>query len=301
MPRVTTYLNKSQLTSILTSTDLAQPRTLQISVAMNTLDDAQSTSITQSKNSINFVVTPAALKILTTSVPAAVVQAPYSVALRCPRWRRAIYLEGGFWPATQRSELGGFLGSDFWHSNANGTVLLFGPGGRAHLRPPSALFTLALLRYLQPRSANSNRPRPQPRPTHRLCIGIVHSSGTTTILHRYVYAHPDWFDNQCPSRRRFPGRAEWRELWRHYPACRRCDVHWQFCASRPVAATAGLSFERPRRIPVCLPPARGLHRPMLTSCRKLSAPNSAPAIAARFGANHFRFVADRSDDNIFYS
>src|ERR1700683_1169899 len=80
-PRVTTYLNSGQLASVLTSADLAQPRTLQISVAINSFDGAQSTSITQSKNAINFVVTPAALKILTTSVPAALVKAPYSVAL----------------------------------------------------------------------------------------------------------------------------------------------------------------------------------------------------------------------------
>ena len=80
-PRVTTYLNNGQLASVLTSVDLAQPGTLQISVARNTLDGAPLTSIAQPRNSMNFVVTPAALRILTTSVPAALVKAPYSVAL----------------------------------------------------------------------------------------------------------------------------------------------------------------------------------------------------------------------------
>jgi hypothetical protein len=80
-PRVTTILNNGQLASVLTSADLAQPRTLQISVAMNSANGGQSRSIIESKNAVNFVVSPAALKIVTTSVPAAVVQAPYSVTL----------------------------------------------------------------------------------------------------------------------------------------------------------------------------------------------------------------------------
>jgi Putative Ig domain len=80
-PRVTTILNNGQLASVLTSVDLAQPRTLQISVAMNSVNGGQSRSIIESRSAVNFVVSPAALRIVTTSVPAAVVQAPYSVTL----------------------------------------------------------------------------------------------------------------------------------------------------------------------------------------------------------------------------
>jgi hypothetical protein len=80
-PRVTTSLNNGQLASVLTSADLAQPRTLQISVAMNSVNGGQSRSIIESRNAVNFVVSPAVLRIVTTSVPAAVVQAPYSVTL----------------------------------------------------------------------------------------------------------------------------------------------------------------------------------------------------------------------------
>ena len=58
-PRATIYLSKNQLASVLTSTDLAQPRTLRISVSISTFDDAQTTSITQSKNCVDFVVAPA--------------------------------------------------------------------------------------------------------------------------------------------------------------------------------------------------------------------------------------------------
>ncbi|HWO37580.1 MAG TPA: IPT/TIG domain-containing protein, partial [Candidatus Acidoferrum sp.] len=80
-PRATTLLNKNQLTAVLTSTDLAQPTTLQISVAASALDNVKPTSFVGSRDSANFVVTPAALKILTTNIPAAVVHAPYSATL----------------------------------------------------------------------------------------------------------------------------------------------------------------------------------------------------------------------------
>ena len=79
-PHATTYVNKSHLTAVLTSTDLAQPTTLQISVAMSKLDNVKPTFM-RSNDSIDFVVAPAVLKILTTNIPAAVVHAPYSATL----------------------------------------------------------------------------------------------------------------------------------------------------------------------------------------------------------------------------
>ena len=77
--RATTYLNKSQLQSVLTSTDLSSPRSLQISVTAN---HAPPTQTTGSANSVNFAVIPVPLEILTTSVPAAADHSPYSSPLR---------------------------------------------------------------------------------------------------------------------------------------------------------------------------------------------------------------------------
>src|SRR3982074_1980274 len=71
--RPTTFLKNGQLVSVLTIMDLAQMRTLHISIGTNTLGAAKPASITQSLDSVDFVVTPAVLKILTTSVPSAVV------------------------------------------------------------------------------------------------------------------------------------------------------------------------------------------------------------------------------------
>ncbi len=79
--RPTNFLKNGQLASVLTSTDLAQMRTLHISIGANTLEEPKPASITQSTDSVDFVVTPAVLKILTASVPPAVVKAPYSATL----------------------------------------------------------------------------------------------------------------------------------------------------------------------------------------------------------------------------
>src|SRR5450631_3251666 len=79
--RPTNVLKNGQLTSVLTSTDLSQMRTLHISIGTNTPEETKPVSITQSTDSVDFVVTPAELKILTASVPPAVVKAPYSVSL----------------------------------------------------------------------------------------------------------------------------------------------------------------------------------------------------------------------------
>ena len=211
VPHGTTYLNKNELTSVLTSADLAQPRTLQISVSMSTLDDAQTTSSTQCQNCADFVVAPAPLKILTTSVPTAVVQAPYSATLNA---------QGGIAPYTWKVA-SGQLPSGLILAASSGMIsgvptqagqFVFSVQVASLSSTASSLLHIsssALSTTPTPPIPDPADPDPDPDPNRTaLCIGIAHSSRITSILHRYVYAYPDWFGNQRSRGWRFPGCAE---------------------------------------------------------------------------------------------
>jgi hypothetical protein len=80
----TTYLNERQLKAVLTRSDLAQPKTLQISVAMPAANASTVDSgpiATNAVGAVNFTVMPAELKISAQAMPNGVVQSKYSSTL----------------------------------------------------------------------------------------------------------------------------------------------------------------------------------------------------------------------------
>jgi hypothetical protein len=284
-PRVTNHLNNGQLASMLTSTDLAQPGTLQISIAMNSLDSSQSTSIAQSRNSISFVVTPAALRILTTSVPAAVVKVPYSVALSA---------QGGVAPYTWKVAAG-TLPSGLSLAASSGVIsgIPMEAGQFSFSVQVTDSSSAALSALHISASALPTTPTPISTPTPTVPTSTSESSTTPELPRSYI-------DTSIPIQTGLvidvPPGGDFQGALNNA----RCGDTIQLAANAtfvgnfvlPSSSCDGWVLIRTSAPDSSLPFAGTRMTPAYAhDLPKIVSPNSAPAIAARFGANHFRFVA----------
>jgi hypothetical protein len=283
-PRITTYLNNGQLASVLTSADLAQPKTLQISVAMNSLDGAQSTSITQSRNVINFVVTPAALRILTTSVPAALVKAPYSVALDA---------QGGVAPYTWKVA-SGQLPAGLSLAASSGVIsgIPTQTGQFSFSVQVASSSSTALSALHISSSALPTTPVP-PTSTPTPPTSASESSTAPELPRTYI-------DTAMPTQAgmviNVPAGGDFQGALNSA----RCGDTIQLAEGAtftgnfvlPVSSCDGWVVVRTSAPESSLPAAGTRIAPTYSHVLpKIVTPNSAPAIAARFGASHYRFVA----------
>jgi hypothetical protein len=285
-PRITTYLNNGQLASVLTSADLAQPKTLQISIAMNSLDGAQSTSIAQSRNVISFVVTPAALRILTTSVPAALVKAPYSVALD---------VQGGVAPYTWKVVSGQLPGGLSLAASSGVISGIPAQTGQFSFSVQVTSSSSTALSALHITSASSTPPSTPPSspPPAPVPSPASESSSTPQLPRSYI-------DTSVPSQTGLtidvPAGGDFQGALNSAS----CGDTIQLAESAtftgnfvlPVKSCDGWVVVRTTAPDSGLPAAGTRVTPIYSHVMpKIVTPNSAPAITARFGVSHYRFVA----------
>jgi Putative Ig domain len=283
-PRSTVYLGKNQLTSVLTSTDLAQPRTLRISVARSTLDDPELASIAQSNDSVDFVVTPAALKILTTSVPAAVVQAPYSVALDA---------RGGVAPYTWKVA-SGHLPSGLSLAASSGVIsgIPTQTGQFSFSIQVAGASSTALGALHISSSALSPTPTPT-APTSTAPASASESSTAPELPRSYIDTSvpaQTGLTINVPAGGDFQGALNGASCGDNIQLAEGATFTGNFVL--PVKSCDGWVVVRTSAPESSLPAAGTRIAPTFSHVLpKIVTPNSAPAIAARFGANHYRFVA----------
>jgi hypothetical protein len=290
-PRPTIYLSKGQLASVLTSTDLAQPRTLRISVANSTFDDAELTSIAQSKDFVDFVVTPAALKILTTSVPAAVVQAPYSVTLNA---------QGGVAPYTWKVA-SGRLPSGLSLAASSGVIsgipTQIGQFSFSVQVAGSSSTALSALHIsssaLSPAPAPTPTTPPPTTPTSTTPPSASESSTAPELPRSYIdtsMTSQTGLTINVPAGGDFQGALNGASCGDTIQLAEGATFTGNFVL--PVKSCDGWVVVRTSAPESSLPAAGTRIAPTYSHVLpKIITPNSAPAIAARFGANHYRLVA----------
>ena len=289
-PRITTYLNKGQLASVLTSADLAQPRTLRISVAMSTYGDAVDIDHSIQKF-CRFRRHTCHAEDPNHKRSGGVSQGSLLGSSRCPGGRRAIYMEGGLRPTTWRPELSSFLRSDFRHPNPNGTVLLFGPGCELIFdRPQRASHQL----FCATPPAQRQRLQPQaPTPTPTAPASALESSTAPELPRSYI-------DTDIPTQTGltinvpvggdFQGALNGASCGDTVQLAEGATFTGNFVL--PVKSCDGWVVVRTSAPESSLPAVGTRVAPTYSHVLpKIVTPNSAPAIAARFGASHYRFVA----------
>ena len=282
--RPTTYLKNGQLISVLMSTDLAQMRTLHISIGTNTLEERNPASITQSTDSVDFVVTPAVLKILTTSVPPAVVKAPYSVTLDA---------QGGITPYTWKltsgrlpvglslaASTGVISGTPTQTGQFAFSVQVAGSSSTA----VSALNIKSSAAPTPPAPPPTSPPEPPPAPELPKAAELPHSYIDTSMPSQtgLVINVPAGGDLQ--------GELNGARCGDIIQLAQGATFTGNFVL--PVRSCDGWVLIRTSAPDSSLPTAGSRITPAYSHVLpKIASPNSGPAISAQFGASHYRFMA----------
>jgi hypothetical protein len=282
-PRATTQLNKNQVTAVLTSSDLAQPTTLQISVAVSTPDNGKPTSFVRSQDSVNFAVTPAGLKILTTSIPAAIVHVPYSATLDAG---------GGTLPYSWKV-VSGELPQGLSLTASSGVIsgIPARAGQFSFSVQVAGSSSTALGAFQISSSAPSMSPTPAPpSPPEAL---PAESSMVPELPRSYIdtsVPSQTGLTIDVPAGGDFQGALNGASCGDTIRLAEGATFTGNFVL--PVKSCDGWVVIRTNTPDSSIPPPGRRIAPSYShALAKIITPNSMPAIAARFGANHYRFMA----------
>src|SRR3984893_10618893 len=297
--RATTYLNNSQLMSILTSADLAQPKSLQISVAVSNVDPTnKSTSVAQAKDSVNFTVAAAMLKILTTSIPTAMVQVPYAAALDV-RGGIAPYawkMVSGRLPAGLRlASTGVISGTPIQTGQSNFTVQVAGTSSTGLAALDLSFSVLPRPTTPVPSPTPSPVPSPTPPPTPKPTPSPVTPPAALAAELPRLYIdtsmpHQTGLVMNVPVGGDFQGALNGASCGDTIQLAAGATYLGNF--KLPVKSCDGWVVIRTSAPDSSLPPAGARTTPMYSHVLpKIVSPNSAPAIDGELGANHYRFLA----------
>ena len=240
---------------------------------------------------VNFVVAPAPLKILTTSVPTALVKAPYSVTLDAQggiapyTWKVASgQLPGGLSLAASSGMISGVptqTGQFFFLSRSRARLDRSSPLHISSSAPPTT--------PTPPTPATDSDLDPDPNPTHR----PLHRNRLSPELPR------TYIDTSVPTQTGLVINVPTGGDFQGALNSARCGDTIQLAEGAtftgnfilPAGSCDGWVVVRTSKSDSNLPGVETRITPAYSNVlAKIVSPNSVPAITARFGANHFRFV-----------